>query len=89
MELDINDKKQELTKSVLKSTDEETDISAIRTPYHHLGEEDIVRFMECEAAAGNKIECLLNEYLDEAGRPLPKRKAASKKKEVFDINKYA
>lgn len=89
MKSDIKNNKKESPNSLLESEDEKTGFSAIHTPYHHLTEEDFIIFKEREAAVSKKVECLLNEYFDEAGRPLSKRKATSKKKEVFDINKYA
>ena len=49
----------------------------------------ILNILENEIGCQQKIESLINEYLDEAGKPLSKRKAISKNKEVFDINKYA
>ena len=77
MKSNIRNKKQDSQKTVLESSDGKTLLSAIHTPYHHLSEEDIIRFKEREAAVSNKVECLLNEYLDEADRPLSKRKSAS------------
>lgn len=85
MKSDIKNNKKESPNSLLESVDEKTAFSAIHTPYHHLTEEDLIRFKEREAAVSN----LLNEYLDESGRPLSRRKATSREKEVFDISKYA
>lgn len=84
----IKDNKKESPNSILDSVDEKAAFSAIHTPYHYLSEEDVIRFKEREADNSKKIECLLNEYLDEAGRPLTKRKSTSKKKEAFDIGKF-
>ena len=89
MKSDIKNNKKETPNPLLEPVDEKTAFSAIQTPYHHLTEEDLVRIKEREAAVSKKVECLLNEYLDESGRPLAKRKPEKKKKEAFDINKYA
>lgn len=89
MKSDIKNNKKVSPNSLLESVDEKTAFSAIHTPYHHLTEEDLIRFKEREAAVSKKVECLLNEYLDESGRPLSRRKATSREKEAFDISKYA
>lgn len=72
-----------------ETQDEQKALRASMTIYHKLSGTEILNLLENEIGCQQKIECLLNEYLDEAGRPLSKRKAASKKEEVFDINKYA
>ena len=59
------------------------------TIYHKLSGTEILNILENEIGCQQKIESLINEYLDEAGKPLSKRKVISKNKEVFDINKYA
>lgn len=59
------------------------------TIYHKLSGTEILNILENEIGCQQKIANLLNEYLDESGRPLPRRKAASKKEEGFDINRYA
>ena len=69
--------------------DEQKSLRASMTIYHKLSGTEILNILENEIGCQQKIACLLNEYLDESGRPLSKRRAASKKKEVFDINKYA
>lgn len=89
MKSDIKNNKKEFPNSLLEPVDENTVFSAIHTPYHHLTEENLVRIKEREAAVSKKVECLPNEYLDESGRPLAKRKPASRGKETFDIDKYA
>lgn len=88
MKSDIKNNKKESPNSLLEPVDENTVFSAIHTPYHHLTEKDFVRIKECEAAVSKKVECLLNEYLDESGRPLAKRKPSSRKVAVFDIDKF-
>ena len=69
--------------------DKQKALRASMTIYHKLSGTEILNILENEIGCQQKIECLLNEYLDETGRPLSKRKAVSKNKEVFDINKYA
>jgi len=59
------------------------------TIYHKLSGTEILNILENEIGCQQKIESLLNEYLDEAGRPLSRRKVTSREKEVFDISKYA
>ena len=49
----------------------------------------ILSFLTDKLCNQEKVSRLLNEYLDESGRPLAKRKSVSKGKEAFDINKYA
>lgn len=69
--------------------DEQKSFRASMTIYHKLSGTEILNILENEIRCQQKIGSLLNEYLDEAGRPLSKRKVTSKKKEIFDINKYA
>lgn len=68
--------------------DEQKAVRASMTIYHKLSGTEILNLLEKEIGCRQKIECLLNEYLDESGRPLAKRKSSSKGKETFDINKY-
>lgn len=69
--------------------DKQKALRASMTIYHKLSGTEILNILENEIGCQQKIESLINEYLDEAGKPLSKRKAISKNKEVFDINKYA
>lgn len=69
--------------------DKQKVLRASMTIYHKLSGTEILNILENEIGCQHKIESLLNEYLDEAGKPLSKRKVISKNKEVFDINKYA
>lgn len=62
---------------------------ASMTIYHKLSGTEILNILENEIGCQQKIEHLLNEYLDESGRPLSRRKATSREKEAFDISKYA
>ncbi len=72
-----------------KTQDEQKAFRASMTIYHKLSGTEILNILENEIGCQQKIESLINEYLDEAGKPLSKRKVISKNKEVFDINKYA
>ena len=49
---------------------------------------EILNLLENEIGCQHKIGHLLNEYLDEAGKPLLRRRGTPKKKEVFDIGKF-
>lgn len=69
--------------------DKQKALRASMTIYHKLSGTEILNILENEIGCQQKIESLINEYLDEASKPLSKRKAISKNKEVFDINKYA
>lgn len=69
--------------------DKQKAFRASMTIYHKLSGTEILNILENEIGCQQKIECLINEYLDEAGKPLSKRKVISKNKEVFDISKYA
>lgn len=71
-----------------ETQDEQKDFRASMTIYHKLSGTEILHLLENEIDCQWKIEYLLNEYLDEAGRPLAKRKAASKKVEAFNIDKF-
>lgn len=68
--------------------DKQKAFRASMTIYHKLSGTEILNLLEKEIGCQQKIECLLNKYLDESGRPLAKRKPSSKGKETFDINKY-
>lgn len=63
-------------------------LRASMTVYHKLSGTEILNILENEIGCQQKIECLLNEYLDESGRPLAKRKSASKRMKAFDINEF-
>ena len=68
--------------------DEQKDFRASMTIYHKLSGTEILNLLENEIGCQQKIESLLNEYLDEAGNPLLRRRGTPKKKEVFDIGKF-
>ncbi len=71
-----------------ETQDEQKKFCASMTIYHKLSGTEILNLLENEIGCQQKIECLLNEYLDETGRPLTKRKATSKKVEAFNIDKF-
>lgn len=71
-----------------ETQDKQKDFRASMTIYHKLSGTEILNLLENEIGCQQKIESLLNEYLDETGRPLAKRKAASKKMEAFNIDKF-
>lgn len=71
-----------------ETQDEQKDFRASMTIYHKLSGTEILNLLENEIGCQQKIEYLLNEYLDEAGRPLAKRKATSKKMETFNIDEF-
>ncbi len=68
--------------------DEQKAFRASMTIYHKLSGTEILNLLENEMGCQHKIGCLLDEYLDETGRPLSKQKVISKRKEVFDIGKF-
>ena len=67
---------------------EQKALRASMTIYHKLSGTEILNLLENEMGCQHKIGCLLDEYLDETGRPLSKQKVISKRKEVFDIGKF-
>lgn len=71
-----------------ETQDERKDFRASMTIYHKLSGTEILNLLENEIGCQQKIESLLNEYLDETGKPLAKRKATSKKVEAFNIDKF-
>lgn len=71
-----------------ETRDEQKDFRASMTIYHKLSGTEILNLLENEIGCQQKIESLLNEYLDETGRPLAKRKATSKKVKAFNIDKF-
>ena len=68
--------------------DEQKAFRASMTIYHKLSGTEILNLLENEIGCQHKIGHLLNEYLDEAGKPLLRRRGTPKKKEVFDIGKF-
>ena len=74
---------------VSDTPDEQKAVRAATTIHHKMQETVILSFLTDKLSNQEKVFRLLNEYLDESGRPLAKRKPASRGKEAFDINKYA
>ena len=74
---------------VSDTPDEQKAVRAATTIHHKMQETVILSFLTDKLCNQEKVSRLLNEYLDESGRPLAKQKPASKGKEAFDINKYA
>ena len=74
---------------VSDTPDEQKAVRAATTIHHKMQETVILSFLTDKLCNQEKVSRLLNEYLDESGRPLAKRKPVSKGKEAFDINKYA
>ena len=74
---------------VSDTPDEQKAVRAATTIHHKMQETVILSFLTDKLCNQEKVSRLLNEYLDESGRPLAKRKSVSKGKEAFDINKYA
>ena len=74
---------------VSDTPDEQKAVRAATTIHHKMQETVILSFLTDKLSNQEKVHRLLNEYLDESGRPLAKRKPASRGKEAFDINKYA
>ncbi len=68
--------------------DEQKAVRAATTIHHKMQETVILSFLTDKLSNQEKVSRLLNEYLDESGRPLAKRKPAFKGKETFDIEKY-
>lgn len=72
-----------------ENPDEQKAIRAASTIHHKMQDTVILSFLTDKLSNQEKVHRLLSECLDDTGRPLSKRKPASKNKEVFDINKYA
>lgn len=72
-----------------ENPDEQKAIRAASTIHHKMQDTVILSFLTDKLSNQEKVHRLLSECLDDAGRPLSKRKPESPKKEVFDINKYA
>lgn len=54
--------------------DKQKALRASMTIYHKLSGTEILNILENEIGCQQKIESLINEYLDEAGKPLSKRR---------------
>ena len=71
-----------------ETQDEQKSFRASMTIYHKLSGTEMLNLLEKENGCRQKIEYLLNEYLDESGRPLAKQKTAYNKVKAFDISKF-
>lgn len=71
-----------------ETRDKQKELRASMTIYHKLSGTEILNILENEIGCQQKIKCLLNEYLDETGRPLSKQKPASGKLEAFNIDDF-
>lgn len=71
-----------------ENPDEQKAIRAASTIHHKMQETVILSFLTDKLSNQEKVNQLLSECLDDTGRPLARRKPASKKKEAFDIGKF-
>ena len=63
-------------------------IRAATTIHHKMHDTVILSFLTDKLSNQEKVNRLVSECLDESGRPLAKRKTASKKVEAFNIDKF-
>ena len=68
--------------------DEQKAVRAATTIHHKMQETVILSFLTDKLSNQEKVHQLLNEYLDESGRPLAKRKFTSKRINAFNIDKF-
>lgn len=68
--------------------DEQKAIRAVSTIHHKMQDTVILSFLTDKLSNQEKIHHLLNECLDDSGRPLARRKSTSKKMKTFDINEF-
>lgn len=71
-----------------ENPDEEKAIRAATTIHHKMHDTVILSFLTDKLSNQEKVNRLVSECLDESGRPLAKRKTASKKVEAFNIDKF-
>lgn len=71
-----------------ENPDEQKAIRAAATIHHKMQDTLILSFLTDKLSNQEKVCRLLSECLDETGRPLRKRKAASRKVKAFDIDKF-
>lgn len=71
-----------------ENPDEGKAIRAATTIHHKMHDTVILSFLTDKLSNQEKVNRLVSECLDETGRPLAKRKAASKKMEAFNIDKF-
>lgn len=68
--------------------DEQKAVRAAATIHHKMQETVILSFLTDKLCNQEKVSRLLNEYLDESGRPLAKRKFTSKRIDTFNIDEF-
>ena len=73
---------------ISENPDEEKAIRAATTIHHKMHDTVILSFLTDKLSNQEKVNRLVSECLDESGRPLAKRKTASKKVEAFNIYKF-
>ncbi|MCS2275534.1 DUF4122 domain-containing protein [Bacteroides caccae] len=73
---------------ISENPDEEKAIRAATTIHHKMHDTVILSFLTDKLSNQEKVNRLVSECLDESGRPLAKRKTASKKVEAFNIDKF-
>lgn len=71
-----------------EAPDEQKAIRAASTIHHKMQDTVILSFLTDKLSNQEKIHRLLNECLDDSGRPLARRKSTPNKKEAFDIGKF-
>lgn len=71
-----------------EAPDEQKAIRAASTIHHKMQDTVILSFLTDKLSNQEKIHRLLNECLDDSGRPLTRRKSTSKKMKTFDINEF-
>lgn len=71
-----------------EAPDEQKAIHAASTIHHKMQDTVILSFLTDKLSNQEKIHRLLNECLDDSGRPLARRKSTSKKMKTFDINEF-
>lgn len=73
---------------LVEAPDEQKAIRAASTIHHKMQDTVILSFLTDKLSNQEKIHRLLNECLDDSGRPLARRKSTSKKMKTFDINEF-
>lgn len=71
-----------------ENPDEQKAIRAAATIHHKMQDTVILSFLTDKLSNEEKVHRLISECLDESGRPLAKRKSASKRMKTFDINEF-
>lgn len=66
----------------------EDTIRAATTIHHKMHDTVILSFLTDKLSNQEKVNRLVSECLDETGRPLAKRKTASKKVKAFNVDKF-